>query len=197
MKQSTIKDIKVIFTIIMVLAVITTVSIILKNIESSSNTIEDSKTNYEHGMENYNENYFGTAKEYFQKVDTSDFYYYDAQKKIAECDKKIAEQEKIQKEKQRKEELAHKKWLKTKAGRYYTFCQNKGAYVSKEDCELASKNKIWIGMNYWLLVAMRGNPDHINTSNYGYGNEYQYCWNDYTISCFYDNNGDDLIDAYN
>jgi len=68
---------------------------------------------------------------------------------------------------------------------------------SKEDCERLANNKIWIGMTYDMLVYRRGNPDSKNVSNVGYGNQYQYCWWDRTPSCFYDDNSDGIIDAYN
>lgn len=68
---------------------------------------------------------------------------------------------------------------------------------SKEECQNLSEDFIWIGMEYDMLVYKRGRPNHINPSNYGRGTRYQYCWSDYTPSCFYDNNDDGLIDSYN
>lgn len=68
---------------------------------------------------------------------------------------------------------------------------------TKEDCEKLANKKIWIGMTYEMLIYIVGKPDHKNTSNYGEGNQYQYCWDDLNPSCFYDNNGDGIIDAYN
>lgn len=67
----------------------------------------------------------------------------------------------------------------------------------REECEMLADNQIWVGMSYDMLVYLRGKPNHINPSNYGGGNRYQYCWNSYTPSCFYDNNDDGIIDAYN
>ncbi len=52
-------------------------------------------------------------------------------------------------------------------------------------------------MTYSQLQYERGTPDHMNVSNYGNGNEYQWCWDNYTPSCFYDNNGDGRFDSYN
>ncbi len=78
-------------------------------------------------------------------------------------------------------EIENQKFLKTKAGKIY----KKHPEWSKDDCVMISKNKIWIGMNYDMLIYQRGKPDHVNTSNYGNGNEYQCCWDNYDISCFY------------
>ena len=52
-------------------------------------------------------------------------------------------------------------------------------------------------MNIWLVVGKRGNPSSVNTSNYGNGVEKQYCWFNWDPMCFYDNDGDNLVDAYN
>ncbi len=68
---------------------------------------------------------------------------------------------------------------------------------TKDDCTKLANRKIWIGMKYEMLVYLFGKPDHTNVSNYGRGDEYQYCWNDYTPSCFYDNNNDGIIESYN
>lgn len=48
-----------------------------------------------------------------------------------------------------------------------------------------------------MLIFLRGRDFNRNISNYGNGNQYQYCWSDYDISCFYDNNDDGKIDSYN
>lgn len=68
---------------------------------------------------------------------------------------------------------------------------------TKDDCESLMGGKIWVGMEYDMLVYKWGRPDHINPSNYGRGTSYQYCWMDYNPSCFYDRNGDGILDAYN
>ena len=52
-------------------------------------------------------------------------------------------------------------------------------------------------MTYDMLVFKYGKPDSANPSNYGSGNQMQYCWNNYHPSCFYDDNGDGKIDSYN
>jgi len=89
------------------------------------------------------------------------------------------------------EELA--KWEKTKAGQ---ICKEHPEW-GKEDCENVADKKVWIGMDIWMVVEERGNPNDINTSNYGNGEERQYCWFRYNPSCFYDNNGDGKVDVYN
>ena len=48
-----------------------------------------------------------------------------------------------------------------------------------------------------MLVAAYGKPNHINPSNYGSETQYQYCWTYKRPSCFYDNDDDGAIDAYN
>ena len=67
---------------------------------------------------------------------------------------------------------------------------------SEEEADLFLKHRIWIGMSYKMLTSMRGLPNHINTSNYGDGNQYQACWYDYNPSCFYFNSTQ-IITAYN
>ena len=52
-------------------------------------------------------------------------------------------------------------------------------------------------MRYDMLVYISGKPNHVNVSNYGSGNRYQYCWSYFTPSCFYDNNAGGVLDAYN
>ena len=84
-------------------------------------------------------------------------------------------------------------WEQSKAGQ---ICKAHPEW-DKESCEKLANNKIWIGMTYDMLVYRRGKPDSKNVSNYGWGNEYQYCWWDWTPSCFYDKNGDGIIDSYN
>lgn len=71
---------------------------------------------------------------------------------------------------------------------------------TKDDCTklAAGDHTIWIGMSYDMLIYSYGRkPDHTNVSNYGRGNEYQYCWDNFTPSCFYDTNNDGVIDSYN
>lgn len=89
------------------------------------------------------------------------------------------------------EELA--KWKTTPAGK---LCA-KHLTWKKEDCDKLIEGKIWIGMTYEMLVYSNGKPDSANPSNYGDGIRYQYCWHDYTPSCYYDKNDDGVIDSYN
>lgn len=68
---------------------------------------------------------------------------------------------------------------------------------SVEDCKLVANNRIWVGMSYDMIKAQRGLPNSANPSNFGSGNRWQWCWHDYTPSCFYDDNDDGIIDSYN
>ena len=83
-------------------------------------------------------------------------------------------------------------FLQSKAGRIW----KKHPEWSKEDCKLLAKNKIWIGMHVDMIKYLRGLPNKVNVSNYGYGNEYQACWDNYTPSYFYYGE-DGIITAYN
>ena len=83
-------------------------------------------------------------------------------------------------------------FLKTKAGKIW----KKHPDWTREECIEVSHNNIWIGMSYFHLIYMRGKPDNVNISNYGNGNQYQWCWYDYTPSYFY--GGDDgIITSWN
>ncbi|MCD4705944.1 hypothetical protein K8R61_02585 [bacterium] len=109
-----------------------------------------------------------------------------AKKEAEEAKKKAEEDKKVK-------ELAEKKiWEASKAGQ---ICKAHPEW-SKTDCEGLADNKIWIGMTIDMLKYKRGLPNSSNPSNYGYGTEWQWCWHNYTPSCFY---GDDdgIIDSYN
>jgi len=67
---------------------------------------------------------------------------------------------------------------------------------TREDCELVANRRIWIGMTLGMLKENRGRPDHATPSNYGNGISWQWCWDDYTPSCFYGEN-DEIITSYN
>ena len=85
-----------------------------------------------------------------------------------------------------------KKWESSKAGKI----QKKHPDWSNEDCDRIANNKIWLGMSLDMLKCERGNPNSANPSNYGNGTEWQWCWDNYTPSCFY--GGDDgIITSYN
>jgi hypothetical protein len=84
------------------------------------------------------------------------------------------------------------KWNKTKAGRLH----KKHPNWSKEDCEKIVGGYYWIGMSIEMLKSQRGNPDSANPSDYGKGVQWQWCWHDYTPSCYYGGeNG--IITSYN
>jgi len=74
---------------------------------------------------------------------------------------------------------------------------NKHRDWSHTDCTKVAAGKIWIGMSLDMLKAERGLPNSANPSNYGSGTQYQWCWHNYTPSCFYDHNNDGSIDSYN
>ena len=85
-------------------------------------------------------------------------------------------------------------FMNSKAGR---LCKKHSDW-SRNDCERLANGKIWIGMSYEMVVASYGRkPDSINPSNYGHGVSYQYCWFGWNPSCFYDENNDGIIEAYN
>lgn len=67
---------------------------------------------------------------------------------------------------------------------------------SIDDCRRIINKEIWIGMDIDMVITMRGRPDSRNLSNYGRGDEYQYCWHEYTPSCFYCGT-DDIVKSYN
>ena len=92
----------------------------------------------------------------------------------------------------KQEKIEEEKFLKSKAGKIH----KKHPEWSKEDCISISKNQIWIGMEYEMLVYMRGKPDNVNTSNYGDGPRYQACWHNYDASCFYFGQSQ-IITSYN
>lgn len=90
------------------------------------------------------------------------------------------------------DEIAQAEFKKTKAGKI----QSKHPEWSKDDCERLANKQVWIGMDYDMLLYLRGKPNTVNTSNYGNGNEYQCCWEYYDISCFY-MKSDNIIYSYN
>jgi hypothetical protein len=67
---------------------------------------------------------------------------------------------------------------------------------TKEEALDLLDGKIWIGMTIDMVKYQRGLPTHVNVSNYGSGEAYQSCWEDYTPSCFYFR-GDGIVYAYN
>ncbi len=88
--------------------------------------------------------------------------------------------------------IAKKKWDNSKAGKI----QKRHPDWTEEECENIAKNKIWIGMSLDMLKYERGNPNTANPSNYGNGVNWQWCWDNYTPSCFYGGE-DGIITSYN
>jgi hypothetical protein len=68
---------------------------------------------------------------------------------------------------------------------------------SRETSQNIIDRKIWIGMPIEGVYYQRGKPNDINISNYGKGIQRQYVWYNWNPSCFYDENSDGLVDAYN
>ncbi|MFA6486041.1 MAG: hypothetical protein WCT40_01580 [Candidatus Magasanikbacteria bacterium] len=97
--------------------------------------------------------------------------------------------------------LLSKEDYKTVSAKYNASAEgklcNKHRDWSYTDCTKVATGKIWIGMSLDMLKAERGLPNSANPSNYGSGTQYQWCWHNYTPSCFYDHNNDGLIDSYN
>ena len=102
--------------------------------------------------------------------------------------KNVAINDSIIKENKLEEEI----FFKTKAGKIYKKHQS----WSKSDCEKLANSEIWIGMEYEMVVYLRGKPNNINTSNYGNGKEYQACWSDFDPGCFYFSENQ-IITSYN
>ncbi len=119
----------------------------------------------------------------------------EKQKIEMEAKQKAAEdEEKKQEEAQRQQQIAEQKaWESTRAGQ---LCKKHPKW-SREDCLKVADKKIWIGMHYEMLVELFGKPNHANPSNYGGGTQWQWCWNNYNPSCFYDNDDDGIVDSYN
>lgn len=79
------------------------------------------------------------------------------------------------------EKKEHERWLLTKAGKI----SKRHPAWSEEDCERVSRGEIWIGMHIQMVRYTYGEPDKVNVSNYGRGNEYQYVWHDWEPGYFY------------
>ena len=85
-----------------------------------------------------------------------------------------------------------KAWNDSKAGR---LCKEHEGWA-KEDCQRIADKKYWIGMDLDMLKALRGAPSSANPSNYGGETQWQWCWWNYTPSCFY-GGSDGIITSYN
>ena len=113
----------------------------------------------------------------------------EAQKQVEAAANAKAAQEAAAK--QAADEAAYEK---TPAGKLCTKYPN----WTKDECQNVADKKYWIGMSYDMLVVSYGSkPDHANPSNYGGKTQWQWCWSGYTPSCFYDTDGDGLINSYN
>jgi hypothetical protein len=84
-----------------------------------------------------------------------------------------------------------KVWENSKYGKL----QRKHPEWTDEECMKVIDKKIWIGMSLEMLKYQRGIPNRANPSNYGNGTKWQWCWDDFTPSCFYGKDG--IISAYN
>lgn len=100
----------------------------------------------------------------------------------------VNEQKKIQKE----DEAA----LKKKYGKRFWKTHVDHPEWSLDLCKDLYNHKYWIGMTYEMLISTRGKPNTVKTSNYGSGNNYQCCWDDWNPSCFY-LGSDNIITSYN
>ena len=109
----------------------------------------------------------------------------EAIKSTIKYEKQLLQNKKIQ-------QYNEKRWSESKAGRIY----KKHPKWSRDECIDIADNRIWIGMHYEMLVCERGQYNHLNTSNYGNGNQYQMCWDDYNTSCFYCSE-DGIVTSYN
>jgi beta-galactosidase/beta-glucuronidase len=107
-----------------------------------------------------------------------------------ELAKNILQAERRQKEIEKKAE-DRKVWEYSKYGKL----QKKHPEWTDEECMKVIDKKLWIGMSLEMLKYQRGIPDRANPSNYGGGTKWQWCWDDYTPSCFYGKDG--IISAYN
>jgi hypothetical protein len=73
---------------------------------------------------------------------------------------------------------------------------NKHPEFGTDACVRLAKRQIWIGMTLDMLKYQRGLPNHVHTSDYGDGVQYQWCWDDYEPSCFY-GGSDCIVTSYN
>jgi len=114
------------------------------------------------------------------------------EEKEAERKAGIEARKKFVAEKEAKEAAVQREWETSKAGQW---CADNPEW-SRSECKKLADGRIWIGMTYDMLKYRWGLPDVANQSNYGYGTEWQWCWNDYEPSCFY-GDSDLVIDSYN
>jgi len=104
----------------------------------------------------------------------------------------IEAQKKIEKEQLAKEKAEQEAWDNSRAGR---LCKEHDDWTV-EECESLANKKIWIGMHLDMLKALWGTPNSASPSNYGGETEWQWCWWNYTPSCFY-GGSDGIVTSYN
>lgn len=86
-----------------------------------------------------------------------------------------------------------KEWETSKAGK---LCATHPDWRMQE-CRSVADKKIWIGMSYDMLVVSYGSkPDQSRPSADKNGQKMKWCWFNMSPHCFYDNNNDMRIDAY-
>lgn len=131
----------------------------------------------------------GTAKFYIERAETDS----EKTERLAALDR---ERQRLRDESAAAQKAARRgdeAWMKSKAGR---LCEKHPDWT-KTDCDRVSEQRYWVGMTYEMLVEGWGKPTSANPSDYGSGIQWQWCWLNYTPSCFYDDNGDGIIDSYN
>ena len=117
----------------------------------------------------------------------------DFQKNKKENQKKADSLKKVKDAKQKVIDAANQKaFEKTPIGRM----QKLHPTWTTQECQDLLDRKIWIGMTLDMLKYNRGIPNTVNVSNYGDGNQYQWCWDDFTPSCFY-GGVDGVVTSYN
>jgi hypothetical protein len=116
----------------------------------------------------------------------------EEEKKI-KADEEVAERERAIKEMEAQDLAEQRAWEQSRAGQ---ICKGHPEWT-KLECENLADNMYWIGMTYEMLVYKRGKPSSANPSNYGAGTHWQWCWWNYTPSCFYDNDNDGKVDSFN
>lgn len=108
---------------------------------------------------------------------------FDKKRKLEAERASKAEKEYVQQQRKRYGEKVYKVW-------------KKHPEWSWEVCDDVAHRRYWIGMSYEMLLESRGKPNHVNTSNYGTGESYQVCWDDWNPSCFYFGE-DHIVKSYN
>ena len=76
-----------------------------------------------------------------------------------------------------------KNWCKENPKEYKIYLKAKkmGYDWSPSICERVARKNVWVGMTLKMVKFEFGLPDHINTTNVGDGEDYQYCYDDYNM----------------